>query len=184
MWAGIDVGGERKGFHVAVLQGWSVELLQLHSPEEVARWLRKRRPHVIAIDSPRRAAPDGMCSRDCERALARSVCGIRWTPDERRLRDNPYYEWIRNGFRLYRALDDEADVVEVFPTAAWTRWAGPRHKDSRAAWSRRALAGLPVEDVPAQTNQDVRDAIAAALTARLHSERRTEMFGDIAVPST
>jgi predicted nuclease with RNAse H fold len=184
MWAGIDVGGERKGFHVALLEGWSVEVINLHRPQDVAAWLHARRPQVIGIDSPRRAAPDGMRFRDCERDLRRAVCGIRWTPDMTRLAGNAYYGWVRHGFRLYEALDGEAEVVEVFPTAAWTRWAGPRGTDSRTIWSRRALAGLPVEDVPARTNQDVRDAIAAALTARLHSERRTEMFGDIAVPST
>jgi predicted nuclease with RNAse H fold len=145
-------------------------------------WLRERRPRVIGIDSPCRPAPDGMRLRECEREVARSVCGIRWTPDAARLEGNPYYEWVRNGLELYRGLDGAAVLLEVFPTAAWTRWTGPRGSQSRAAWSRRALAELPVKGVPPRTSQDMRDAIAAAVTARLYEEGRVEMFGDIAVP--
>jgi hypothetical protein len=41
----------------------------------------------------------------------------------------------------------------------------------------RALRGLP-----AATNQDRRDAIAAAVTARLHDQGLTEVIGEIVVP--
>jgi hypothetical protein len=37
--------------------------------------------------------------------------------------------------------------------------------------------------VPGRASQDARDAIAAALTARLHAEGRTECFGGIVVPA-
>lgn len=72
--------------------------------------------------------------------------------------------------------------MEVFPTASWTRWSGPRGAVSRARWSRAALASLGVEDVPQRTNQDQRDAIAAAVTARQHTFGQTETFGEIVVP--
>jgi len=70
----------------------------------------------------------------------------------------------------------------VFPTASWTRWHGPRGARPRGVWSREALAALGLAGVPARTNQDQRDAIAAALTAREHSAARTEAIGDIVVP--
>jgi hypothetical protein len=37
--------------------------------------------------------------------------------------------------------------------------------------------------VPARTNQDQRDAVAAAMTARQHSLALTETIGDIVVPA-
>ena len=48
---------------------------------------------------------------------------------------------------------------------------GPRHRaDGRA-------------DVPPATNQDQRDAIAAAVTAREHTLGLTEAIGEIIVPA-
>jgi hypothetical protein len=41
---------------------------------------------------------------------------------------------------------------------------------------------LGLEDVPARTNQDQRDAIAAAVTARQYAHGMTEAMGEIVVP--
>jgi hypothetical protein len=143
LWAGIDVGGRRKGFDAAVV--------------------------------------------DAERivALARAVCGIRYTPSRATLDEgDPYYEWIRHGLELYERLDGAAwRVVECFPTASWTRWCGPRDGRSRAAWSTGALASLGLAGLPKRTSQDARDAIAAALTARCLDQGATVSFGEIVVPA-
>ena len=74
------------------------------------------------------------------------------------------------------------EVIEVFPTASWTRWYGKRGSRTRSAWTRKGLAALGLEGVPARTNQDQRDAIAAAMTARQHTLTMTETIGDIVVP--
>ena len=105
------------------------------------------------------------------------MCGIRFTPDLEQLSGNPYYEWIRHGLELYEALAAAGlRAIECFPTASFTRWAGPRGDLSRAAWTRGALAlALP-------HGQDGRDAVAAALTARSAAAGRVEFFGVIAVP--
>jgi predicted nuclease with RNAse H fold len=181
----VDVGGSRKGFDVAVIDGdGHLETRsKLRLPETIA-WLRERRPRVVGIDSPSTAAPGAERSRECERRLARSICGIRYTPNlatlhtEHRTR---YYEWINNGLGLYEALNGWT-VIEVFPTASWTRWAGPRPRGtSRAAWTRAALEQLGLSP-PQASSQDIRDAIAAALTARLYPHA-TESFGEIVVPA-
>ena len=110
-------------------------------------------------------------------------CSIRWTPPRARLEANPYYEWIVEGLRLYNALADQpVDVIECFPTASWTRWHGARNGRRRSLWTCEALAALQLEDVPLRTNQDMRDAIAAALTARDYERGRFQNFGDIVVP--
>jgi predicted nuclease with RNAse H fold len=95
----------------------------------------------------------------------------------------PHYEWIREGLALYEALEQlGVPAVEVFPTASWTRWGGARGDGGRARWSRQVLASLSLSGVSARTNQDQRDAIAAALTARQHTDGATEAFSEIVVP--
>jgi predicted nuclease with RNAse H fold len=183
-WLGVDVGGARKGFDAALVDERRVRRLAGRLDRDgVVALVRSARPRVVGIDSPRSCAPPGETSRACERALARAVCGIRWTPDLIRVGASAYYGWVVEGLRLYEALAGlEVEVVEVFPTAAWTRWAGPRGVRRRSAWTRDALAGLGLAGIPERTNQDQRDAIAAAVTARAHDRGLTESFGEIVVP--
>lgn len=185
VWVGVDVGGKRKGFDVAVIDDRRVLALRSHRAcQQVVEIVIENRPAVVAIDSPRSCAPDGQAARDGELQLARSICGIRWTPDARRVHASAYYAWILEGLALFDALADRgAEVIEVFPTASWTRWHGRRGQRTRAAWTRQALAALGLDGVPARTNQDQRDAIAAAMTARQHSLALTETMGDLVVPA-
>ena len=183
--AGVDVGGPRKGFHVAVVDRGALVAgpIQLRTPQEVVAWLAPRRPRVVAVDSPRVAAPDGRRSRECERAIARAICCLRYTPDRARIRANPYYGWIAHGFALYALLARVPwAVIECFPTASWTRWEGSRRPEPRGAWSARGLERLRLRGVPSRLGQDARDAIAAAVTAELYGAGETEAFGEIEVP--
>jgi predicted nuclease with RNAse H fold len=181
---GVDVGGRRKAFDVVVVEdrrliGWR----RRQSVGEVVAWAAAAAPSVIAIDSPRSCAPPGSTHRMGERELRHAVCGIRWTPPSGELEGNPYYGWIVEGLRLYDALRDHpARVIECFPTAAWTRWHGPRNGRRRSVWTREALAATSLRGVPRRTNQDLRDAIAAALTARDYEQGRFDLFGEIVVP--
>jgi predicted nuclease with RNAse H fold len=183
-WLGVDVGGKRKGFDIALIDDCRVLALTGHLPcEAVIDLVERWQPKVVAIDSPRCCAPTGQTTRPGERRLAKSICGIRWTPDERQVRASAYYAWIVEGLLLFDALAQrEVEVIEVFPTASWTRWQGARGTRTRSAWSREGLVRLGLEDVPARTNQDQRDAIAAAVTARQHTHGMTETMGEIVVP--
>jgi predicted nuclease with RNAse H fold len=188
-YAGIDVGGRTKGFDIAIVDGRG-RLLEsarrVLSPEDAWDFAAPFAPGVIAIDSPRRPAPDGQHLRTGELLLRASVCGIRWTPDRTRIEQGgDYYDWIRRGLALDELLArrTNAAVVEVFPTASWTRWSGARGGRRRSAWSRAALGGLGVVGVPPRTSQDLRDAIAAAVTACQWARGdETETFGEIVVP--
>jgi predicted nuclease with RNAse H fold len=190
-YAGIDVGGRRKGFHAAGVSATEVVAgpHRLAKVEGVLQWLDALEPTVVALDSPMTCAPPGEGSRAGERALMKDVCGIRWTPDETKLEGNAYYEWIVCGRELYEALDRERartgwEVIEVFPTASWTVWAGPRGSLRRGRWTRQALEGMALDGLPPRRlNQDDRDAIAAAITARLHAQGRSRRFGEIVVPT-
>lgn len=185
VWVGVDVGGKRKGFDVAVIDDRRVLALQGHlTCQQVVALVLENRPAVVAVDSPRLCAPDGQTARDGELQLNKSICGIRWTPDERRVRASAYYAWIVEGLALFGALAAcGVEVIEVFPTASWTRWHGARGPQTRAAWTRQGLASLGLAGVPALTNQDQRDALAAAMTGRQHSLALTETMGDIVVPA-
>jgi predicted nuclease with RNAse H fold len=185
VWLGVDVGAARKGFDVALVDDEA--LLDLRGGltiADVVALADARAPRLTGIDSPRSCAPDGHTARADERALSRRVCGIRWTPDRAHIQSSDYYGWVRHGLELFGALAAHRHrTIEVFPTASWTRWSGPRAKLTRAQWSRAALAQLTLAGVPERTNQDQRDAIAAAVTARLHSHGLTEAFGEIVVPA-
>jgi predicted nuclease with RNAse H fold len=186
VWLGVDVGGASKGFDAALAD--ETTLLDLRGRldrDAVLTLVDAARPAVVAVDGPRSCAPDGERSRVCERDLVRAgICQIRWTPDCARVHaGNPYYAWVVEGLRLYDALGErDVEVIEVFPTASWTRWHGRRGARRRSAWTAEALAERGLAGVPARTNQDQRDAIAAALTAREHTHERTETFGEIVVP--
>ena len=186
MWAGIDVGGSRKGFHVALLDGdLRVSLRRAATVERCAQAVGNAA--VVAVDAPAAWADPGEASRACERAFLRAgVCGIRPTPDEATAtgRRDTYYEWIERGLALWAALrEGGVRAVECFPTASWTRWVGARGRTSRADWSRAGLGSLGLAGAVAR-NQDERDAVAAALTA-WQCDRRpasVERFGDLVVP--
>lgn len=188
--AGIDIGGRTKGFHAAVVEDKNViaEPQQLNAVDAVVSWLVPHEPRVVGLDSPRNCAPVGKKSREGERALMKEVCGIRFTPEEAKLAGNPYYEWIVCGRELYAALEAEQgrrawQIIEVFPTASWTRWAGRKGSKSRARWTREKLDQFALGGLPARRlNQDDRDAIAAALTAQQYERGETEEFGEILVP--
>jgi predicted nuclease with RNAse H fold len=185
-WAGVDVGGTGNGFHCALVDRRSLLTEQhLATASDTVEWLLENRPMLAAVDGPRTPARAGQQSRPAERALAQAgICNIRFTPDEAGLASNPiYYDWIYNGFRLYRECEAASvDVIECFPTASWTRWAGPKGERTRAAWTRAALQDMRLRDIPSSINQHRRDAIGAALTARAHADGETEAFGDIVVP--
>jgi predicted nuclease with RNAse H fold/GNAT superfamily N-acetyltransferase len=184
-WLGVDVGGARKGFDIALIDDRQVaELSGGLNCADVVELVVQACPAVVAIDSPRDYARRGETTRDGERQLNRAVCGIRWTPDRERVQASPYYAWILEGLALFDALAaHEVEVIEVFPTASWTRWFGGRGSRSRAAWSTQGLAALGLAGLPARTNQDQRDAVAAAVTARQHTQGLTETMGTIVVPA-
>jgi predicted nuclease with RNAse H fold len=184
-WVGVDVGGERKGFDMAVID--HRELRRLHGRltcAQVVEIVEAVAPAVVGIDSPRVCAPDGARSRECERRIATEICGIRYTPDASAVDSSDYYAWIVHGLGLYGALESvEAEVIEVFPTASWTRWLGERGHQRRSAWTSGGLTKLALASIPKRTNQDQRDAIAAALTARQYSDGTAQRIGEIVVPA-
>src|SRR5438093_3439039 len=141
VWAGVDVGGRRKGFHAALIDAARVVRPpeRLREAADVVAWLLSEgpRPALVGVDSPCALALDDGRRRAHERRVARDVCGIRYTPspaDLARQRSKPgqagrYYEWIEQGLALYDGLARAGlTAIECFPTASWTCWHGPRRR--------------------------------------------------------
>jgi len=107
LWIGVDVGGKRKGFDAAVIDDRRVlALTSRMTCQQVVDLVITNPPTVVAIDSPRSCAPEGKTAREGELQLAMSICGIRWTPDARRVHASTYYAWILEGLALFDALAD------------------------------------------------------------------------------
>lgn len=189
----MDVGGARKGFHLAMLRGSELHLEgdDLLSPRDVLKTIdsmgiKSSQIGAIGIDSPQNWAPGQEKSRPCEREYRRlGLSGIYFTPNERHAKGNAFYDWVRNGLGLYGLLEKEGikKAIEVFPTGSWSRWCGSRKKNvSRAAWTKRGIETLVAEhsiDIHGKvTNQDKRDAIAAAVTAQLFLEKEAKPVTD------
>ena len=187
---GVDVGAARKGFDVAVLRGTRARLHRTTDVAEVVGLSAGAR--LVGVDAPAAWAPDGQRSRPDERAFARAgICGIRFTPDEAtaRARTDDHLGWVWNGLALYGALAEAGmDAVEVFPTAAWTRWCGARGGRTRLAWTRAGwdrlrADGLAVTGAGDRPTQDAMDAVAAALVARQAMAGTVDRFGGLVVPA-
>lgn len=195
VFVGIDVGQSRH--HVAVvdakgaLTSYGVPSAGYDTNSAVAL-VRELTPACVAIDAPREPAHPGSMSRACERDVQRTVgCRIFPTPDAERLAGHWGEGWTRAGFELFRALEHRSvpHVVEVFPTATRTVWAGARPAGAgKARWSdhvcRLYAASLTTDALlPARWNQHQRDALTAAWTARLiGTGAATELTGGAADP--
>lgn len=160
MAAGVDVGAEKKGFHVVILEGNSAKCFHREKPDEVRALCA--RAGVVAIDAPcgwsrQSDSPTGR-SRQAERDL-KAHRGIQsfYTPTRARALANKKknYDWMFNGETLWRAFRAHLRgrpmrLIETFPhgIASTLRGQVLRAKDKRqlnhpASAQRRARVGVP-----------------------------------------
>jgi predicted nuclease with RNAse H fold len=165
MFVGIDVAGERKGFHVAVTNGASIDhLFRSKDPTEVVAAVSG--VQVIAIDAPRRATIVGSHTRSAERELHKAGYRVQWT----RRYPMPPQEWMLNGQLLWDAVLEAfpaATVIETFPTAAWRNLAQSKLNVSLSDFA----------DTDRATRGDFLDAIVAADVAHRYAEGMAIPFG-------
>ncbi len=123
---GIDVGGTKKGFHLASLKPGEFQIRDIRhcqSVVDVCTWVRtlvaestQTTKLLLAIDCPPRSQLTGEKTRLSERQLHRQGFRVQWT---RRTTHAPA-EWMDNGQRLWEALSKLPDTyaIETFPTVA------------------------------------------------------------------
>jgi predicted nuclease with RNAse H fold len=116
---GIDVGGVKKGFHVAVLDlgsGKWVEVKKYRDAFDLARSVAELGAvQVVAIDAPPRSLRGRVDTREAERAVCGLGFRVQWT------RRSPMAppEWMVNGENLWLTLTEtlpQVQKIEVFPT--------------------------------------------------------------------
>ena len=188
---GIDVGGERKGFHAVALQGGIfAATLAASDPAVIASWCRQMKAAVVAVDAPC-GWSDGGASRLAERSLAIGGNKISCfaTPTRARANRSNFYQWVFNGARLYQQLAQHYTLfdgarrgsltcVETFPhavvcaLAGWVVAARPKRETRRNALRQHGY------DVGSLTNVDFVDAGLCAITAAAFVRGRVKLFGN------
>jgi predicted nuclease with RNAse H fold len=116
---GVDVGGTRKGLHMAALDPITRAIVAVEpceNPEHLVETIQilEPNPGVIAIDAPRKATRTTTETRPAERAIHQMGYRIQWT------RKTLPPEWMVNGETVWDAIAAEfpdARLVETFPTA-------------------------------------------------------------------
>jgi 8-oxo-dGTP diphosphatase/2-hydroxy-dATP diphosphatase len=167
--AGIDVGGLKKGYHLCLMSdhGSILDLVRLKTPESVSRYLKERDPSCIAIDGPAASVRTGVQTREAEQQLHRLGYRIQWTPRK----EGRAQEWMQQSAELWSVLRrdfPQIPIAETFPTAIHDR--------------------ILTEDVQIPLNMlqssllrehraDFFDAILAAVAARCIFRKEAEVFG-------
>ncbi len=105
---GIDVGGNRKGFHAVALRGGTYAgQLASRDAQTVSHWCcAVMKASVIAIDAPCRWSSDGH-PRPCERDLLGRGLRCFTTPTRARAVAHPtdYFGWMVRGEELFLSLE-------------------------------------------------------------------------------
>ena len=189
---GIDVGGERKGFHAVALNSSRKvvgEPYRLATAAEIGPLIAKLSPAVVAIDAPCQWSQDK--SREAERALARAGIRSFCTPSRARAPQNlTFYGWMFQGEAAFAAATSthphfgggksvRGHTIEVFPNATTIVLTGqPNPKGiSKNQWRRQLLAEQGI--APTQfTNIDHVDAALCAFTGLIALESGFTAYGD------
>lgn len=167
---GIDIGGVRKGFHLAWVEESSGRVLRLREAahvEEASEAAAESRPTAIALDGPPRASIRGPETRLAERAVAALGIRIQWT---RRPPLSPP-DWMVQSERLWEALRKTTDcpLIETFPTLVF------RHLgESSVLLPLSALAGGPAF----ASRRDLLDAVLCAHVALRYRQGRAIALGE------
>ena len=177
---GIDVGGERKGFHaVAITDGDYSSHIATQNVRELSKWCRETlQTRVIAVDAPCHWSNDGH-SRPAERELMKKGIWCFSTPTRANAIEHRtnHFGWMLSGEELFRVLDEDFPLChnlpvvgrtcsfETFPHAITWHLRGGNADASKKRTQRRALLAQAKIDLAELTNIDLVDAALCALTA-------------------
>lgn len=188
---GVDVGGERKGLDLVLMDERRVPFLTLPRADggDLVRVIGDWEPDIIAIDSPPRWASTGR-SRSTERELHRLNIHALPTPSEEHSSDRRF-DWMRAGIEAFRLAADNGYPVysggqlkkrlsiEVFPHASAAIFAGclPPKGSTKKRWRHAVLRSQGV--IPdGLTSLDLVDAALSALTGLHALAGRASHLGD------
>ena len=186
---GIDVGGDRKGFHAVLLRDGQIFGTKAdRDPAAMAAWCFENEACVVAVDAPCRWNADGK-SRAAERQMNKQGLHCYYTPARELANGRNFYQWVFNGERLYHVLEQhypqfngrrgEGHVcMETFPHAIVCALEGrvvPTHPKNSTR--RRVLRNVGYDDA-CLTCIDFVDAALCAVAADAFSKGHFRAYGD------
>jgi predicted nuclease with RNAse H fold len=188
--AGIDVGGQKKGFHAVALRDGAY-FDQFHSLEaaEMAAWVRTMEARAVGIDAPCHWSIDGRM-RSAERELARRGIPCFATPSRNKAEGHRFYFWMLNGMTMYERLFPDFRLIdsttstaekvcfETFPQAIACALAGRILPAKNKRSDRRALLEAAGVATGACGSIDFIDAALCAVTAYRFTPGRHESIGN------
>ena len=188
---GVDVGGQRKGFHaVALTDGAYGGRYATPSVDELVAWCREMDAAVIAVDAPCGWSADGR-ARPSERRLMEKGIWCFSTPTRQRAMEHAkdHYGWMLRGEALFHGLKPtyplripalgQEGCFETFPHASAWHLTGGKAKASRKRLERRALLSAAEVELAELTNIDLVDAALCALTAHhVATGRPVQTYGE------
>lgn len=187
---GIDVGGQKKGFHAVALQGHRfVDKYSSADPGAVIDWCVKHRAQAVGIDAPCRWSKTGH-ARPAEKELAKAGIHAFATPILDAAIGRPFYDWMFNGERLYQSAARQYHLFDgthstvrpvcfkTFPQAVACALAGKIVPAKQKSTNRRQLLDQQGIDASTFTNIDWVDAALCAVTATYLWQRRCHSYGD------
>jgi len=186
---GIDVGGERKGYHAVLLcNGKIQQVKQAHDPQVIVNWCIKHNATVVAVDAPCQWSMTGR-SRIAERDLNNKGIHCFYTPTRKLAFKRSFYDWMFNGERLYKALTAHYHLyqgkpsrtricLETFPHAIVCALEDDIIPAKNKNTTRRnVLAEQGIESI-LLTNIDFVDAALCAVAAAEFRASHFEAYGD------
>jgi len=190
---GIDVGGDKKGFHAVALRDHFFEKFSSTNPEDIVKWCVDR-ADVVAVDAPCRwsqSSSSRVAERDLRIAEKKIHSFATPTRDVALAHKKHFYDWVFNGEKLYRLLAPRYPLFngvptsgsisfETFPQAIVCSLAGKVVPAKPKSSGRRKVLRESGYDEVVLPNIDFVDAALCALTAEAFANRRTIHFGNSA----
>lgn len=193
--AGIDIGGDKKGCHLIILQGREI-LCSTNSKDALylADLCNQYRAIAVGVDAPCRWATFST-GREAEKAMARERIFCFSTPTRERAAANAsgFYGWMFNGERVFQALDTTHPLlndvrysggrvcIETFPHAIACAMLGIgiASAKQKKRQRRQILEGQGI-DTSSLKSIDAVDAALCAFTAQRLLRGQTRAYGDAA----
>lgn len=187
---GIDVGGEKKGFHaVSFNNGKFLDKIKDRNPDVIVAWFLDHNPSVIAVDAPCGWSNAGS-SRLAERELSRRGIWCFSSPTKQKALQSDFYKWMLNGEKLYECLEshryprfnggrtDGPLCIETFPHAIMYALAGYVVPAKSKVKTRRVALQNEGYDVSILSNLDLVDAALCAIAADRFRKNNYQSFGN------
>ena len=188
---GIDVGGERKGFHAVALRNGIFCKATSRRPAEIVDWCVSRNAEIVAVDAPcgwSKSTSSRAAEREMKLGEERIHCFATPTRLEALAHKKRFYDWVFNGEKLYRELVRKYKLFdgkgrrgpicfETFPHAIVCALSGRVVPTKPKVQSRRRTLRELGYDPASLPNIDFLDAALCAIAADAFREGRSEHFG-------